>query len=224
MKQQGKSLQGLVIQPGRTLTLDRYGVIRGQVVYKVDASLAFRLAPSVGSAHPDSAGAYAWNNTIQPIESGLCQITTDYIGLASDPTGYEVEFIGTLSEEPIETHPKFVDSIGGTADNPLHGASFDQETGEFLCFPVDAPNNLGGVRSYLSPSSTVRVSWYTRNPSSGLWSLGNRSYPPGSIPSPPDSRNWLKTNWSRRDFGLIYQISEEYMASGKKGWNTLIYD
>lgn len=217
-------LTGLIIQPGRTLVLRQDGSATGQVKYRCDASAALSLAPAIGSPHPDSPVILCHDVSITILENGIAEIVCDYLGIFRDPTDYQIEFIGNVAEEPIETHKNFVSEIGGSAASPKNKAQFDPEIGEFLCFPPDAPNDLGGVRGYLNPTSTVRVSWYTAtSPNWGLYELGTISSPPGGIPTPPGSRNWIKTNWSRRDYGLIYQITEEYTASGEKGWNPLIY-
>ena len=223
MKQQGKSLNGLVIQPGRQLVFKQDGSVSGQVTYKCDASRAFALRPGIGSPHPDYGRAQCFNATVTVNDAGLAEILCDYLGIMSDPTIPIIEFVGNTGEEPIETHRNFVSSIGGTNADPKNSAQFDQETGEFIGFPPDAGHNLGGVRGYLNPACTVRVTFYTSSSSWGLYQLGDIAWPPGGVPNPPDSRNWLKTNWSRRNFGLIYQITEEYTASGKRGWNPTIY-
>lgn len=219
----GQPLSNLVMQPARTMTIKQDGSISGRVQYRCNAESVYILTPRVGSPHPDNSQLQCYNVTINILENKIAEINCDYLGIFSDPTPYQVEFLVNVSEEPIETHKNFVERIGGKLGSSLNKAKFDSETGEFLSFPADAPEDLGGVRGYLNPASTVRVSWFTRNSSMGLYSLGRIASPPAIIPSPPDSRNWLKTNWTRRDFGLIYQITEEYTASSQKGWNRLIY-
>lgn len=219
-----KGYGGLIPQPGRTLVLRGDGSATGTVKY-ISSSPGLGGVPGIGSAHPDHSEVQCYAVSVTFLENGLSEITCEYLGIFRDPTDPVVEFIGNVSEEPIETHPDFVSRLGGTAKAPKNKAQFDEETGEFLGFPADAPNNLGGVRGYLNPACTVRVSWFTKNADSaeGLGSLGSIASPPAGVPSAPDSKNWLKTNWSRRQFGLIYQITEEYTASGRKGWNPLIY-
>lgn len=221
-KQHG-SLSGLIIQPGRQLVYKLDGTISGQVRYRCDAAAAPSLLPQKGSPHPDNSRVQCFNSVMTVTENGLAEIVSDYLGLQSDPTPPVIDFLGNTGEEALETHPDFVSKIGGTPDAPLNEAKFDEETGEFLGFPVDASEDLGGVRGFLSPTSTVRVTFFTANDRWGLYELGEIASPPGNVPKPPGSRNWLKTNWSRRDFGNIYQISEEYTASGRRGWNRLIY-
>jgi hypothetical protein len=222
-RDQGNPLLQLTPQPGRPLEFREDGTITGQVRYKCDASVALALRPRVGSPHPDFSGARCHKSVVTRMENGIAEIVSDYLGIESDPTPPRIEFVGGTGEEPIDTHEKFVTKLGGKKGAPLNLAQFDPETGEFIGFPPEAPNDLGGVRGYLVPSCTVRVTFFTSNAQWGLYSLGEIARPPGNIPKPPGSRNWLKVNWARRDFGLIYQITEEYLASGKRGWNRLIY-
>lgn len=199
------------------------GSATGSVKYRCDAAMVVQLLPAIGSRHPDHEAVFCHERTITILENSVAEIACEYLGILRDPTDYQVEFIGNVSEEPIETHKEFVSKIGGSPSQPKNSAVFDAETGEFLGFPSDAPQNLGGVRGYLNPTSTVRVSWFTKSTATGLYTLGDIAMPPGGVPNPPESRNWLKTNWSRRAFGPVYQITEEYTASGKRGWNSLIY-
>jgi hypothetical protein len=220
----GHPLNQLVMQPGRSLVLKEDGSVTGQVKFRCDLGLVTQLWPKKGLPHPEHPHCWLFNSTAAMIENGIAEFTCDYLGILRDPTDYQVEFLGTVCEEPIETHPQFVGEIGGTMGDPKNKAKFDPETGEFLGFPPDAPEHLGGVRGYLNPACTVRVSWFTQSASSGLWELGEISSPPGNVPRPPGSRNWLKTNWSRRDYNSVFQITEEYTASGRQGWNKLLYD
>jgi len=219
------NLSGLILQPNWSLLYKQDGSIQGRCVFKCPASDGIGNIPPIGTPHPKKNDAKSYDAELVVTENEIAVITVDYIGLHT-PQPYQIEYIGTVGEEPIETHPKFVSSIGGTAASPKNNAKFDAETGEFIGFPADAPNKLGGVRGYLAPSSVVRVSYYTASALSGLSDLGEKQSPPylGFI-SIGGSKNWLKTNWSRRDFGtFLYQITEEYTLSGKDGWNTLIYE
>jgi len=219
----GDPLTKLIPQPGRQLVFKQDGTISGQVTFKCNGAVAFSLRPKIGAPHPDFTACQCYNALVSKTENGIAEIVCDYLGIQSNPTPPQVEFVGGTAEEAIETHHDFVSKIGGRRGVALNGATFDAETGEFLGFPPEAPNNLGGTRGYLAPGSTVRVTFYTTSASWGLYDLGHIASPPGNVPRPPGSRNWLKVNWSRRDYGLIYQITEEYLASGKRGWNPLIY-
>lgn len=219
----GNPLSGLIIQPGRQLTFRQDGSVVGQVKFRTATTGAENRIPATGSPHPDFSRAQCYNAVLLKSDNEIAEITCDYLGITRDPTTPVIEFVGNTGEEPIETHLDFIAKIGGTPDAPLNEAKFDEETGEFIGFPVDAPEDLGGVRGFLAPTSTVRVTFFTANDRWGLYELGEIASPPGNVPKPPGSRNWLKTNWSRRDFGNIYQITEEYTASGRRGWNRLIY-
>ncbi len=220
----GDPLNSLILQSGWSLVYKQDGSLQGRCMFKCSASVAPSLIPPVGTPHPKNPLAKSYDAELVVTENDIAVITVDYLGIYISDR-YTIEYIATTGEEPIETHEAFVSSIGGTAGAPKNGAKFDEETGEFICFPGDAPHRLGGVRGYLAPASVVRVSFYSHEANTGLSDLGERKSPPflGFI-TVGGSRNWLKTNWSRRDYGLIYQITEEYTLSGKGGWNSLIYD
>jgi len=220
----GDPLNSLVLQPGWSLVYKQDGSLQGRCVFKCSASVAPSLIPAVGTPHPKNALAKAYDAELVVTECDIATITVDYLGIHTGGV-YMIEYIASTGEEPIETHPDFVGTIGGTKATPLNNAKFDDETEEFIGFPANAPSHLGGVRGYLSPSSVVRATFYSSSPTTGLSDLGQRQAPPylGFI-SIGGGKNWLKTNWSRRAYGLVYQISEEYTLSGKNGWNSLIYD
>ena len=44
-----------------------------------------------------------------------------------------------------------------------------------------------------------------------------------SVPTLPDISTWLKTSVRASWRGNVWQISEEWMASGRYGWNKHIY-
>tara|TARA_B100000927_G_scaffold285570_1_gene275836 strand:+ start:256 stop:948 length:693 start_codon:yes stop_codon:yes gene_type:complete len=200
---------------------DDKGLVIGKAAWKGQQEYPVQ----VGDSHPIDpiAMAYKWGYRFDV--GGYIITEVDYIGLQSGPTNYYVEYTGTVQEEPIETHDKFVSDIGGTVSNPKNQAIFDAKTGEFIGFPGNAPNDLGGVKGYLSPSITARVTYYAYGPKKGnINDLGNKSNPPVNLPKHQSGANWLLVGVSFREFATItVQVTEEYMLSGRKGWNDLIY-
>lgn len=212
----------LDLQAGSTVSEEQDHSLKGTASYKGDV-LFLDDRPKRGSTHPKDRRltCYATRTIYDKVR--LATVEADYIGLSENPTPYFIEFCGSVGEEAIETHPHFVDVIGGTPSNPKHGAAFDDD-GQFLGFPADAPDHLGGVRSYFRPSVVVRISyWQNDRPNPGP--LGHVQSPaaiPGLI-LPSGSQNLLVTNFGHRTLCPSlppYQITIEMLASGPNGWNT----
>lgn len=204
------------------INLDDKGLVVGRAVWKGQTPKTLL----VGDEHPLNPIALAYKWGYRYDRGGYILTEADYIGLTNDPTDYYVEYTGTVQEDPIETHDKFVTRIGGTVKNPKNQAIFDAVNGEFIGFPANAPNDLGGVRAYLSPHITARVTYYSTVISNGnINDLGNRTSPPVTLPKHKDGADWLMVGISFREFATIaIQITEEFMLSGRKGWNPLIYE
>lgn len=224
----GKKFGGdtrLTLQSDSEIDEEQDGSLRGHAEFEGDISL-LNTKPHKGDPHPKNQSCTAYFIKTRYLANKKVRVMADYIGLSQDPTPYFIEFVGSVGEEAIETHPHFIDVIGGTSAAPLHGAVFDDD-GQFLGFPVDAPSHLGGVRSYFRPSVIVRASyWQSGLPNAGpLGHIESASYIPGlSLPS--NSNNLLVTNFSHRSMTPGYgpfQVSVELLASGPSGWNDKIY-
>ncbi len=225
-----KGSGNLTMQPDREVDEEQDGSAHGQVTFEGDAEQVLRI-PRIGashpwpaglphrcSSHPDVPSLTCFARKITFLKLGRVRGVLDYIGLTSDPTPMIYEFVGSTGEEPITTHDKFVTTLGGTKAAKLNGAKFDAQTGEFICFPPDAGNDLGGVESYLDPRVTVRATYWTyRAPSAR--NLGQRV---SAFPGMPSGRA-LQTSFTWRQHGLCYQVTDERMSPGKRGWNALIY-
>ena len=95
-----------------------------------------------------------------------------------------------------------------------------QDDGKFLGFAADSP--FAGIDSYLYPSTTYRRTFSTSGRPTSLSGVGKIN---SDVPISVDNgATWLFTSktWSRQ--GGLYSITEEYLLSGPKGWDTTIYD
>lgn len=225
-KQRGNSLAQPQLQPGAVITDEQDFSTKGHAVYVGDVS-SYSQRPARGDEHPLDNGCLLYACQTTALKLGKLQYDCDYLGLSEDPTPYFLEFVGSVGEEAIETHPNFVSTIGGTPSAPINNAQFDATTGEFLGFPADAPADLGGVRTYFRPSVIARVSYWTlETPNPGP--LGH-VVDPDTIPGlvlPPNCLDLLVTNFGYRQVTPLkppYQITVEMLASGPDGWNLLIY-
>lgn len=182
----------------------------------------------------------------------------DYEAIGIDPayngtTDISFEGASTASAEPIESHPRFTSSIGGTKKQPQNGAVFD-EKGKFVGFSTGTENtgsttrpgqSLAGVRSYLSPKDTGRGYFHfsmmngRSNAFLGLkakigqQSIGGKFNGVQLVPywSGEVAGTWLLTSVAveglahKRDGGpMIVKLSYECQLSGEGGWNNLIYE
>ena len=211
----------LTEQPDSELVYEQDGLIRGQRILIGDAQF-IKQVPSRWSEHPDEPMALLFQKKIRKMKLGKIMAVLDYIGIEKDPTDFVVEMTGALNSEPIETHKDFVDVIGGTADAPLNDAVFDDQTGEFLFFPPDAPNDLGGQSTFFYPTVNARRSYWTYNtPNPGP--MGKRLGVPSWIILPPTTKDMLYGPICYRQVGRLFQVTFDYLGSGERGCNKLIY-
>lgn len=167
----------------------------------------------------------------------------------SSGTVQDISVDFTTSQEPIESHPDFVNKIGGTPakpplngtgdahkdlyTGPLHGAFFDANTGEFLGFPVIDPNEpenlpsrFAGLRSYLMPqetfsSSTVEFDYPSP---SEIETIGKVYDPNLPLPSLPGNRSWVNTGIRVQNIANVYfRTQKTGMLSGPRNWIPEIY-
>lgn len=222
MRVLGQEIKGLVRQTGDTMTQLDDGTWEARVRYVCPYLLVVTLAPKRNiSVHPDFNVLKCNGCSVQRLKPGdFAELTVSYRGFFdSDPgTGDNSteEIVSNTSDAPIETHPKFVDEIGGTAASPLNGAVFDDD-GKFLGFAADS--EFAGVDSYLVPSTVYRKTTPTASRPSSVADVGVI----GSAPIGGGDKNWLFISRTWRRDGAVYEVSEEYMLSGPGGWNNTIY-
>jgi hypothetical protein len=100
-------------------------------------------------------------------------------------------------------------------------------------------NGLVGVESYKVPRATLRINYTTSRREMWKWAVDSLGKYTGTIPSPfvpkgydngasgvpneAGSQNWLLVNVSVSEASGLYKVSIEFMASGRKGWNKIIY-
>ena len=210
------SANGVVAQPGYSLTEKNDGSIEGNVVFECDAANFFNL-PQMGDAHPSDSRCELYNREITYMALGKIRMTGSYFGIVSSPTDSILSYSPNVDREAIETHPNF--ATFGTAEN---GAKFDSETGEFLGFFDREIPELFGVAHYLSPSTMVSLTYWTSNPPS----LSRRMSIVSSVDGftkPDDVADFLLTDMPYRQVGSFYQVTEQYIGSGPNGWSEILY-
>jgi len=168
-------------------------------------------------------------------KEGLSEVTHVYSG--GDSTAPEVyEVVASVQEEPISSHPAFTATTTGFSTSIVDAAgsanvNFDSN-GIFQSFSKTATAGFFGVQSYLSPQVQYRRIYSTGSaPTAGTTNKVATifSSPEGYPPTIGSGRNWIqvaisiKNNGNQRTGSGQYELTEEYRASGLKGWNPYIY-
>jgi hypothetical protein len=218
----GNQITGLIRQTGDIITQLSDGTWEGEVVYICRWADAMRLSPiRYVAAHPDFNTLICKSVKVTRLKPGLvCEMRATYRGFfGPEDVGNSIEeVISSTSEQPIETHPKFVDTLGGTKAAPLNGATFDTN-GRFTGFAADSI--YAGVESYLVPSLIYRKTTPSRSSPGDVGPVGTIQDP--AVGGGQPGSNWLYTSRTWRRDGGVYSVTEEYMLSGPRGWDTTIY-
>lgn len=211
---------GYAIQPNFSLTEKNDGTIEGQVVFICDSN-RFNNLPQIGSAHPTDYRCELYNREITYLTLDRIQMTGSYFGLVANTTEPIISYTPNTNQEPITAHPQF-ESFAGTVETPSNGATFDEDTGEFLGFFDPSIKGLYGAMYYLTPSTLLSRTYWTKN----VPSLQNRMKRINSIPGfrkPPDCKEFLILDYPYRQIGSFYQVTEQIMGSGPNGFSTILY-
>lgn len=134
------SLSKLALQPGSTIREDQDYLLRGRAVFEGDLAY-LSTKPKRGDAHPKNVNVLLCASETTYLTLKKIRVECEYLGIDRTETPYFIEYVGSVGEEAIETHPNFASVIGGTPAAPLHNAKYDPDTNEFLGFPADAPNH-----------------------------------------------------------------------------------
>jgi len=223
-------LDGLRIRnPGELMT-DLYGLDTVTTVWEAPSDLPQASWPVLFSAHPLFPWTAMERRRVQ-IGEGVMTITADYAGV-NGQTAHIFEACLGVGDETIESHPKFVSTIGGKPSAPLNGAIFldpdgnittDDSLGRFAYFSHmigGSVNPFIGIESYLAADQyTIREKYVLE----GSITLG----PVGFIDSPPfnpgSAVNFIKISCNIERRGLCFFVTNEWRAGGRRGWNPTIY-
>lgn len=162
---------------GGTVTFDGFGLMtfRGSAqcrdVYDLSAIESYKI-PMFGNDVGSAAEGFYVSKLTKKLQANHTAIfDVEAIGIeprCKGMTRIAAEGMSTCSMEPIETHWNFP-QIGGTKDEPMNGATFDDK-GRFTGFSVlpeeknssksdktrTSTEPLAGVRSYYAPKNTFR--------------------------------------------------------------------
>ena len=219
---------GLFIQPNRTISEKEDGTLSGSVLWE-GARDGRGILPVIGSAHPDDVRLEMVEATFTFMPNDKVQVQGSYFGLNASTTVKVISYSGAQNQEAIETHPDF-ESFAGTGKAPKNGAQFEvftnpegEEYYQFVgFFQSDGSPEFIGVSSYLTAGTQVSVTYWTdRQPK-----LNERMKIKSKIKgfsTPKDVEDFLYLDTPYRQVGSFYQVTEQYLGSGKRGWNKEIY-
>lgn len=227
--------------PDWTVNDDCRGLLESSVRFFVDGYGMPSFLPRKGATHPIDSRLKCYKVSYQQSDNQYGYYTAEYIGLKLDPSEGEWEVSSSTSERSIVLHPRFdefavlqkgePEKAGGKPTIWKKWVKTDEKN-EFVAFFSFAPENIGGVESYLYPQTVARVTFYTSAQGTAttvLNSLGKtRNAPYGCKNFPTGNQgeaNWLLTNASISEYGTIYRVQTEWMLSGGgKPWNKYIYE
>lgn len=167
---------------------------------------------------------------------GFSEITETFQGQSSTRT-LQQNATNSTGEEPIETNYNFITShdaspsivslaggalTQGDAINATSGGAVFDADGKFLYFNKNAKYKLFGVTSYLNPNLTYRRS-FTTTTTPSLTAVGRIVNPTGDFPSIPSGATWLCTSIQYVQRGKTFEVTHDFRASDRKGWNPYIY-
>ena len=227
----------------KSLGRDRHGIFAGTVeVYKeVDESAArINLAWLRPQSAPQPFGLPVVGAKGQMGLNGVFIITFDYEGIdqKAEPSPQDevtFELDTTMSEDPIETHPKFSElkKIYGWNQDDRRFAEMISGTGQgataLSSGGQQRSSPLFGTDSWLVVGALFRKTYASKAyPPALLQGIGTiTKAPPGigqfKLPPLGKLRNWLKLAPKVKLRGNCLEISEEWMMSGPRGWIEDVY-
>lgn len=226
---------GLLLSSAGEITADKAGLWTGAVLYTFPAG-RLDLIPGIGTPHPYASFLVAerFRITFTP---GRWRIAMDYVGGFVEDSEPQFELSPGTGNEPIETHKSFL-ALAGKPSAPQNGAIFrNPESGavtqddtpgmwEFDRFSLllagGAANPFAGVEQYISQNNTVWTkSWTSRRAPTAT---GVRiAAPDGPNPDYGGDTNWLAMPVAYTQRGNVFSCTARWLASGPRGWNSVIY-
>jgi hypothetical protein len=148
-------------------------------------------------------------------------------GGPNDTANVTYELDVTQASQPIQVHPRF-DSLkrtsgwtqleDGTYGFPEYAPHRESDEDEF-------PVTLYGIVDWVDFGAIWRKTYLVGGSGSlpELSSIGTIDEPPGPVPNVDGDRNWLKVGAKARGRGNVWEVTEEWMLSGRGGWQSAIY-
>ena len=210
---------------------DRYGMSSGSVTWEIPNRNVNLQAINPSSTHPDLSFLEldSWRISVG---GPFIQITADYFGISGKQTEPVWEVNSSSSTQPIATHPDFSDKstkLGAfvEANRSILFDEYDDFTGfskNPSSYAGGDTKDMNGVDSYYALGVTIKKTYCARSLPGNLSKIPRiEQSPKGFKPSISNPYNCLYLGIATRQRGKTYEISENWIVSGKRGWNKLIY-
>ena len=215
-----------VLMPGATLIYESDGTITGTAKYAYPQGSAVSI---IGNIHPDDSRPTCVSE-LHEYDEVFQYVTGTFRGVWSS-SNYRVDVQTGLQANPIETHPNFVSTLGGTPGSPLNGAVFDTN-GVFLGWPAGSSLNLGGVRYYLAAANTYRFTAATTSGGTVATAIAATGQIASSISAgglTVSQANGFMLQNVTVDYQYVgagvtvYTYTVVWVSTQPPGWNTSIY-
>lgn len=195
----GKGDSFLNQQAGWAIKNDGFGLLESTVKFRIGQEFKAKI-PKRGDKHPGDQRLFCYLCETTKIAGGLLEVSASYCGIEQeDQTEIKMSISASSSTDPIETHPNFKKSIGGSPSAPLNGAVFvDAKTGEpteddlkgvFQEFPLfvtrthegtgedqTVRNKFAGVKNFYNPGITLKGEFYTKDAKATKAVVGSVGY------------------------------------------------
>jgi len=195
-----------------------------------------------GPSAPPAPGDLVLNSWRDNDKPGWWERVFSFEGaLPNDPSvktraAPEIDFVPEREKIPIGAHPDIeylIRKYGG-----------QKEKGGYVTFPEkmpekgqnamngegsssgkdDMPNPMWAQTSYIGALATLRISWISRGAiPNDVFARANEITINVPHAPTPYGHNWLKMLPAYKRRGNVLQVTEEYLLSGKGGWNPDIY-
>lgn len=248
-------ISGQIPQPGATYKTTRIGLATFDWVKRGNISDINSYTQGESAPAPFSHCVLMEIGATVQLGDGECDsvlIMLHYEGFDSGFTDSEIRIEGqltvTMTQEPIETHPNFLDFAGyrGEDGRPANlgrnGAVYEEATEgqwRFSYFLATIPqeggetpklNRFAGVSSWLYPQETyvqtrMDTSWPSHNELEGLGKILESGWLDNNVPLLPQSVNWMYTGVESTNIANRYWINRRTAtASGPRGYIRQMYE
>ena len=253
----GKSLEFVQLQPGWSIENDGFGLLTCSAHYvgshgndagttAGDGKKGLELAPMRGQAFTKDGRLFCHRASSSMNSNGMAVITAEYVGIEDgNMTRPQVTGHGSMSTEPIATHPKF-ETFAGTVASPLNGAVFRAD-GSFDKFGEHTGGrDKYGVKSYLNPGFVINGFFYCSsigvaaslkgamgqssdtgffnniNLLGDLSGIGPSWNGVGNFQAPNESPQLLLTGINLEFYGILVKVGYE-ITFATQGWDVDLY-